>query len=253
MFLNADIDESFPAHGPNPLLSGATRQARAAVREHHADVGVVFDADGDRAVFIDDAGRDIDPDDVLFLLARARRGPFLIDVRTGWRVRRHIPKARWRVTPVGHTNIKRAMRAKRVAFAGERSGHYYFRPAPGLYVDSGILAANELLSLVSASRPPLSAIIDALPRYCRSGEINFRVRDAQSVIAKIERAYRLRALSTHVDGLTVERDSFWFNLRPSGTESFLRLNMEAETPAILHAERARIRALLHRQALLRGS
>jgi phosphomannomutase len=154
---------------------------------------------------------------------------------------------RWRIVPAGHAGIKREMRRWRTHFAAERSGHYYFNPEPQLYMDSGILAALAVISLVSRTDPRrgFAAEIDGLPRYCRSGERSFRAKNPVCILDAVERAYRLRGCTiARIDGITAECDTFWLNLRESGTENVLRLNAEAASLSILDLETRRLRRML---------
>lgn len=252
--INARVDGAFPAHGPNPLAPGGRKMLQDAVKTRNADMGIIFDADGDRVFFVDDRGRNVDPDVILYILAMEESGKFCIDVRTGWLIRRHIPNHRWRVVPVGHANIKREMKRFRAPLAGERSGHYYFafsaqklRGARGvpLYIDSGMIAAVKMVSFASSLEQSFSAYIDSLPRFYRSGERNMRVTDIKKAQAILRDAYakRTNRIST-IDGLTIERENMWFNIRKSGTENVVRLNMEATSPSILSAELARVKWLI---------
>jgi phosphomannomutase len=131
---------------------------------------------------------------------------------------------------VGHSFVKAQMRESGAVFAGELSGHFYFRFSPTLYADDGIAALVAVLDLLHAERRPLSALVAPLRRYAASGEINRRVDDVAGLLAAIEREHAGAAEISHLDGLLVRYPDWWFNLRPSNTEPVLRLNLEADTP-----------------------
>ena len=129
---------------------------------------------------------------------------------------------------VGHSFIKQMLRDEDGIFAGELSGHYYFKE--NYFADSGFVAMVKVLQLLSEEQRPVAELLKPWQRYASSGEINSRVADVQATLAGIEKKYAdLRLL--HLDGLSVEGDNWWFNLRPSNTEPVLRLNLEADSEA----------------------
>ncbi len=229
VFVNASPDGNFPGHGPNPMAHGAMEDLKKAVRKHRADLGVIFDADGDRVFFVDDQGREAETDAVAYLLMWSLRPKKMIaDVRAGYLIR----NSNLLFSRVGHYFIKKLMREKQADFAAEKSGHYYFKKF--FYCDSGILAAIEVMNAVSRLPYKFSDFIDLLPQYYRSGEVNFKVSDAPIVVERILRKYKKEASKiSHLDGLTMEFKDYWFNLRPSNTEPLLRLNMEAKNEKVL--------------------
>ncbi len=263
IILNSRPDGNFPAHGPNPLIPGAMDELEARVKKEKADLGVIFDADGDRVFFVDDRGRTIDAHEAGYILAQVFKPPFVISEIASWRLKKlnveslklKVKKSKVIVSKVGHYFFKNLMRKKKASLGLEHSGHFYFRDF--FYCDSGILAAIEVINFVSALEGNLSEWLDALPKYHRSGEINFRVNDKKMVLDKIEKKYGKRATKiSKRDGLTLEfkgdpstrsgknSGEFWINVRPSNTENLLRLNVEAIDKKILEKVKNEISGLI---------
>ena len=227
-----DPDGRFPNHEPNPLLEENRAFIERAVVENGADVGIAWDGDADRCFFIDEKGGFVAGDFLTALLARhilGRVGPSTVvyDLRASWAVRDAIIDAGG--TPdefrVGHAFIKRRMREVDAVFAGEVSGHYYFRDFS--YADSGLIPALMVLEILATSDQPLSEMVAALrARYHISGEINSTVDDPGAALERLRARYADGA-QAEVDGLSVAYDDWHFNVRPSNTEPLLRLNLES--------------------------
>jgi phosphomannomutase len=141
---------------------------------------------------------------------------------------------------VGHSFVKASMRESGAIFAGELSGHFYFRFSPTLVADDGIAAFVALLDALSRARRPLSELVAPLRRYAASGEISRRVADPQAVLAAVEAEHRGAPEVSRMDGLLVRYPDWWFNLRPSNTEPLLRLNLEARSEERMVRERDRL-------------
>lgn len=240
-------DGTFPNHPADPLVLENLRDLRAAVREGQADFGVAFDGDADRAIFVDERGEVISSDLMTALLARSQLkrhpgGRVLYDLRSSWAVREEIEAAGGipEMCRVGHSYVKAAMREKDAIFAGELSGHFYFRFASGLVADDGIAALVALLDVLEADPRPLSERVAPLRRYAASGEISRRVADPQALLEEVGREHAGAPEVSRMDGLRVAYDDWWFNLRPSNTEPLLRLNVEARTPERMRQERDRL-------------
>ncbi|MDE2001355.1 MAG: hypothetical protein KGI60_02170 [Patescibacteria group bacterium] len=231
ILINDRPDGNFPAHGPNPLIDGAMDQLRRTVIRRKADLGVAFDADGDRVFFTDNRGRIVAAEEMGFLLEQNLRPPFVTSENASWRLKKFKAKNSKSkavyMSRVGHYYFKQVMRAHKASLGCEPSGHFYHKDF--FYCDSGIFTAMRAINAVSASPDGLAARIDELPVYYRSGEINYKVADKKKAIRQIEARYRKQA--THVsklDGVTMEfGNEWWFNVRASNTENLLRLNMEA--------------------------
>jgi phosphomannomutase len=227
-----DLDGNFPNHEPNPLLPENREFIMSKVREHGADLGIAFDGDADRCFFIDDAGEFVDGDFLTALLARhilGRTGPSTVvyDLRASRAVPDAITAAGG--TPdmfrVGHAFIKRRMREVDAVFAGEVSGHYYFKDFS--FADTGLVPALLVMEMVATSGRPLSELIAGFrAKYHISGEINSTVSDPQAVVQELRERYA-DGRQAEIDGLSVDYDDWHFNVRPSNTEPLLRLNLES--------------------------
>jgi phosphomannomutase len=249
-------DGTFPNHDANPLEPENLRDVVAAVRRGRADLGVAFDGDADRAIFVDDRGEPVASDLVTVLLARrALRehpgGLVLYDLRSSRVTAEEVVAAggRAEMCRVGHSFVKQRMRETGAIFAGELSGHMYFRFSPTLVADDGIAAFVALLDAIGAERKSLSELAAPLRRYSATGEINRRVSDIPGLLGAIEREHAGAPEISHLDGLLVRYPDWWFNLRPSNTEPVVRLNLEADTRERMVEQRD---AILARIAQLGG-
>lgn len=235
LFINDNPDGNFPAHGPNPMLKGATKQLETAVKKHKADLGIIFDADGDRVFIIDNQGRPLHPDIVAYLLAwYLKPKKIVINTPTGWLVR-NLKSQGIKIfeSPVGYVFVSRLMKKTGSGFAAEHSAHYYFDNF--FYRDAGILAAILIINAVSLLPYRLSDFVDLLPQYYRSWEINFVVKNKERMLKIIENEYERGAKkNSHSDGLKMEFNNYWFNVRPSNTEPLLRLNIETTSKKLLN-------------------
>ncbi|MCW2810451.1 MAG: pmm [Friedmanniella sp.] len=232
--LYTDPDGTFPNHAPNPLEPENLLDAQAAVREHGADLALVFDGDADRCFIIDERGEVVSPSTVTAMiasqeLAREPGSTVVINKITSRSVAEVVAEEGGEtvVTKVGHTFVKAAMAEHQAIFGGEHSAHYYFRDFWG--ADTGMLAGLHVLSLVGSSEEPLSALAQRFARYVASGELNSRVEDAPAIMDRVAAAFAGRGEQDRVDGLTVSGPDWWVNVRSSNTEPLLRLNVEART------------------------
>jgi phosphomannomutase len=229
-------DGTFPNHEADPLKHENLADVSAAVRTSGADFGVAFDGDGDRAVFVDGTGEPVAADLATALIARHLlvRHPgarILYDLRSSRVVAEEIEKAGGvaGMCRVGHSFVKAQMREEGALFAGELSGHLYFRFSDALIADDGTAAFIALLDVLGAEGRPLADLVKPLRRYAASGELNNRVVDAQVVLRDIEAEHAGAPVISRLDGLLVRYPTWWFNLRASNTEPVLRLNLEADT------------------------
>ena len=241
-------DCTFPNHEADPLKIENLRDVSEAVRRSNADFGVAFDGDADRAVFVDDCGEPIASDLMTGLLARRQLahnpgGRVLYDLRSSRVTAEEIAAAGGapEMCRVGHSFVKAQMREVGAIFAGELSGHFYFRFSETLIADDGVAAFVALLDVLGAEEKPLSQLIAPLRRYSASGEINRRVDDISKVLSEIEAEHRDGEVS-HLDGLLVRYPDWWFNLRASNTEPVVRLNVEANTESEMREKRDAILA-----------
>ncbi|MCP3982796.1 MAG: phosphomannomutase/phosphoglucomutase [bacterium] len=240
-------DCTFPNHPADPLKAENLVDLVSTVKKTGADFGVAFDGDADRAIFVDDTGRPVSSDLVTGLLARSQLqqhpgGRVLYDLRSSWATSEEIEAAGGSpgVCRVGHSFIKAAMREENAIFAGELSGHFYFRFSPTLVADDGIAALIALIDLLGREGKPLSQLVAPLRRYSTSGEINRRVGDPAAILDEVESQHASASEISRLDGLLVRYDDWWFNLRSSNTEPLLRLNVEARTQERMEAERDRL-------------
>jgi phosphomannomutase len=252
-------DGSFPNHEADPLKHENLVDLVRAVRESGSDFGVAFDGDGDRAVFVDGSGEPVGADLATaliarHLLARVPGGRVLYDLRSSRVVAEEIEKGGGvaGMCRVGHSFVKAQMRKEGAIFAGELSGHLYFRFSDTLVADDGTAALIALLDVLGAEGRSLADLIKPLRRYAASGELNSRVVDAKQVIEAVEADHAGAPQISHLDGLLVRYPTWWFNLRASNTEPVLRLNLEADTADEMTQRRdallARIRSFAPPQA-----
>jgi len=233
-----ELDGTFPNHFPNPLIEENLKDIKRKIREEKADFGIAFDADGDRAFFLDENAKTISGTVLTAVTAKAilekQKGEtILYNAVCGRIVPETIKKYGGKPirVRVGHSIIKNKMREHNAIFAGEHSGHFYFRD--NFYADSGLIMTLITIEFISRQRGPLSKLVDEFDCYAQSGEINFKVKNREEIIDKIEAKYKKRTKTDRLDGLSVWFDDFWFNLRPSNTEPLVRLNLEADNEKIL--------------------
>lgn len=241
-----ELDGTFPNHPANPLEPENLRDLQAAVLEHGADIGLAFDGDADRCFVIDEKGQPVSPSAVTGLvarreIARAQAGSEVYAAETEPVVihnlitSRAVPElvlasgGRPVETRVGHSFIKAVMAQERAVFGGEHSAHYYFRDF--FNADTGMLAAMHVLAALGEQDGPLSELAEEYDPYVASGEINSTVEDKQGAVDRVLERFADRDVTVStMDGTTVSAadGSWWFNLRPSNTEPFLRYNGEAQ-------------------------
>jgi phosphomannomutase len=245
--LNFEHDGDF-VHPPNPLVPANLDQLRAAVREHHADLGACFDGDADRCVFVDHNADIVRTDLVTALLARdyLREKPgstVVYDLRSSRIVPEVIEKAGGipRRERVGHVFIKRSMAETNAIVGGELSGHFYFRDY--YYCDSGLMAFIAVVNSMTRSGKSLAELIEPFNIYASSGERNFENADKEGTLAQVAEKYHDAEID-HLDGVTVQYKDWWFNVRPSNTEPLLRLNVEAANDTLLAQKLAELTPLL---------
>lgn len=247
--LYLDPDGSLPNHGLDPLQPENRAELQARVVADKADIGFAFDGDGDRFFTIDDRGEFISGDFLTaimgsYILEKYPGSNVLYDVRASWAVPDLIRAKGGNplMERVGHAFIKRRMEKENAVFAGEVSGHYYFRDF--FYADSGILPSLILLEMISKRGVRLSEILHELEqKYFISGEINSTVADPQGRIAELQRRYA-DGEQTFMDGLSVTYADWHFNVRPSNTEPLLRLNLEALNQADMERRRDEVLAII---------
>ena len=245
-----DPDGSLPNHGLDPMKEENRAELQQRVIDEGAAIGFAFDGDGDRFFAIDDRGQFV-PGDFLtalmgcYLLGREPGAKVISDVRCSWAVRDRILQAGGRslVERVGHSFLKPRMFEENAIFAGELSGHYYFRDFFG--ADSGIVPSLILLQMLSeGGGEPLSRRLTCLEdRYSISGEINSHVDDPQAKLEELANRYGDGHIE-RLDGISVSFDDWHFNVRASNTEPLLRLNLEALTKQRMEDKRDEVLAII---------
>jgi phosphomannomutase len=241
-------DGNFPNHEANPLKAECLEDLQKKVLATQADFGVAFDGDADRCVFVDNQGETVSCDLVTALFAehflKEEAGAGVVyDLRSSRVVSETIEKLGGRPyrDRVGHSHMKKTLRETKSVFGGELSGHYYFRDHADS--DSGLMAFVLMMNLLSNSPGNLSEKMKSLKIYSQSGEINFRIEDKDKAIENLARHFS-SGRQDRLDGLTVAFDDWWFNVRKSNTEPFLRLNLEADTAKLCQSRVNEIRNLL---------
>jgi phosphomannomutase len=251
-------DGRFPNHAPNPLVEENLAALKSRVRQEGADLGICFDGDADRVMFVDETGAFISPDLLIgflgtyyFTLHPERRigasRTMTYDVRSSRGVVEFLGSlgAEPRICKVGHSFAKKLLRETDGIAGGELAGHYYFRE--NFFCDSGMIAALIIMEVLAASGGPLSRAVSKIGRYCYSGEINFTVSNGPEILGRVKADFADGAL-TDLDGIRIDFPDWWFNLRVSNTEPLLRLVVEAETRGALEMRKSELVAKIRRYA-----
>ena len=258
-YIYENMDGSFPNHEPNPLVQKNVEDLKKLVSETKADIGVIFDGDADRVMFVDENSRFISPDLMIavlghyFLEERGEKGYIHQDIRSSKAVGEYLAPMggvmnTWRV---GRAYAALKLREIDGVYGGELAGHYYFRDF--FYSDSGLLAAILIINVVAkmkAQGVTLSQLIGRIEKYQNSGEINFRLEDKKGAMDAVRDYFMQTEKSTaymDFDGYRVEFSDWWFNIRPSNTEPYLRFLCEATTKELLDEKVAKVREILETQ------
>lgn len=229
--LYLDLDGNFPNHEANPLKEETLDAIKELLKKGKYDLGIAFDGDADRAMFLTEKGEFLAGDITTAIITESlcKEGDsILYDLRSTKAVPETIKASKGKpiISRVGHAFIKQTMKEHDAVFGGEVSGHYYFKKMG--YCESAILASLHILSIIKEKKQPLSEIAKTKRTYYQSGEINFKVEDKEKVMEKLIEAFPEGKI-TKLDGISIELDKWWFNVRPSNTEPLLRLNLEADT------------------------
>jgi phosphomannomutase len=246
-----ELDGTFPNHPADPIDPENQRDLKRELLARRADVGLAFDGDADRVFLVDERAEGVSGSEITALVAAAmlERAPgssVVYNLICSWAVPEVIREHGGTPirTRVGHSFIKQVMAETGAVFGGEHSGHYYFRD--NYRADSGLIAAVVVLEALSKAGRPLSEVLAPFQRYRASGEINSRVDDQTGTIEEIAGAYAA-GRQDRTDGLTVEFDDWWFNVRPSNTEPLLRLNVEARTEELLKERTEAVLAVIRHE------
>ncbi len=243
-------DGTFPNHEANPLLHETLHDLQQKMKSGQYAFGAAFDGDADRAGFLDETGEIIPMDLITALIAQdvlsTQKGVIFYDLRSSWITKETIAAngGTPMMSRVGHAFIKQQMRENDALFAGELSGHYYFKA--NFTTESSALAILSIANIVARSGKPLSELIKPLRKYFASGEINTHVtRDPKAILAEIKSTYT-GGRGFELDGVSVEYTDWWFNVRCSNTEPLVRLNLEAKTQALMETRRDELLAIIRK-------
>ena len=245
-YINDTLDGNFPSHEPNPLESNAQEQIKALVMKEKCDIGLLFDGDADRITFIDEKGRFISPDLIIaflgdyFIGEQQQKGIVLQDIRSSRAIQEYLNRYQAKVETwrVGRAYAALKLRELDGCYGGELAGHYYFRDF--YYSDSALLAASIVLRLLNERKKQgmtLSQIIDAISPYYNSGEINFKIERKQEAMDAVREHFMSQEKPERFldfDGYRLDYPDWWFNIRPSNTEPYLRFLCEAKSESKLN-------------------
>jgi phosphomannomutase len=238
--LNFEPDGTFPKGPPDPMLPGNRTETEALIREKGAPFGVAWDADADRAMFFDEKGEFISGTYITALLADilltkyGSDNTIIFDPRVIWPTLDTVQRKGGRpmISKGGHAFMKDRMRRENALFAGELSGHYYFRE--NFYADNGVIPFLLVLEYLSTHDKPFSEIMAQYQAgHYMSGELNYKVKDVKAVIEKVKETFHGKGTEDFTDGYSLETPEWRFNIRGSNTEPLLRLNIETRKPELV--------------------
>ena len=261
VYLFDEMDGRFPNHEPNPLVAKNVEPLKQKVREQKADIGVIYDGDADRVMFVDEKGNFVAPDLIIAMMAlyfcdeRGAKNPVVLqEIRSSKAVAEFLTQYgadvhTWRV---GRAYAAPKLRDIDGLWGGELAGHYYFKDF--FYSDSGLLSSLIVLRIVSALKKKgitFSEQIGKIAKYRNSGEINFRLEDKAGAMAAVCEHFRKTLGEPQkfmdFDGFRLEYLTWWFNIRPSNTEPYLRFICEATTDEELNARIEEVSKILTEQ------
>jgi phosphomannomutase len=256
IYIFDDLDGTFPNHEANPLVPENVVDLQNLVRTNGCDLGIIFDGDADRVMFVDENARFISPDLMIALLGhyfleeKGLKGLVLQDIRTSKAVGEYLKSlgGEMRTWRVGRAFAARKLREIDGIYGGELAGHYYFRDF--FYSDSGILACLIILNVIARFKKQgitLSQIISRIETYANSGEINFRIENKMGAMDAVRNFFtstEVPTSSVDFDGYRVEFPDWWFNIRPSNTEPYLRFIAEAKSIDLLNQKVSKVKEIL---------
>jgi len=251
-----ELDGTFPNHEANPLVPENVVDLQNLVKEKGCDLGIIFDGDADRVMFVDENARFISPDLMIALLGhyfleeKGQKGLVLQDIRTSKAVGEYLKPlgGEMRTWRVGRAFAAHKLREIDGIYGGELAGHYYFRDF--YYSDSGLLACLIILNVISKFKKEgktLSQLISRIETYANSGEINFRIENKKEAMDAVREHFvsvEKPTASFDFDGYRVEFPEWWFNIRPSNTEPYLRFIAEAKNKDLLNEKVSKVKEIL---------
>jgi phosphomannomutase len=255
-----ELDGTFPNHEANPLVPENVVDLQNLVKTNHCDLGIIFDGDADRVMFVDENARFISPDLMIavlghyFLEDKGQKGLVLQDIRTSKAVGEYLKNlgGEMRTWRVGRAFAAHKLREIGGIYGGELAGHYYFRDF--YYSDSGLLACLIILNVISKFKQngvTLSNVISRIETYANSGEINFRIENKKGAMDSVREYFvsvEEPTASFDFDGYRVEFPDWWFNIRPSNTEPYLRFIAEAKSSELLKEKVAKVKDIIARMS-----
>lgn len=242
------LDGNFPNHYPDPATKQNLKTLQKQVLNKKADLGVAFDGDGDRIVFVDEKGEIVSGDLICsliakFLLKENSDQKILYDLRCS----RVVPETinyfggKATISRVGHSFIKETMRKENILFGAELSGHYYFKDY--YFTEAPIFVLLKILQILSETKKSFSKLIKPFEKYFHSGEMNFKIEDKEKKIKELKKYYRSGKI-LEIDGLRIDFDDWWFLVRPSNTEPVLRLIIETKSKKLLEKKKKELTDLI---------
>ncbi|MDR2065542.1 MAG: phosphomannomutase/phosphoglucomutase [Prevotellaceae bacterium] len=245
IYIYDELDGTFPNHEANPLIPENVADLKSLVISNKCDAGVIFDGDADRVMFVDEKGKFISPDLMIavlghyFLEGKNIKAKVLQDIRTSKAVGEYLEQfdAEMHTWRVGRAYAAPKLREIDGLFGGELAGHFYFKDF--FYSDSGILACLIILDVIAKMKQKgisLSQLISKIEGYKNSGEINFKIEDKKTAMDAVRKYFITTENATKImdfDGYRIEFSDWWFNIRPSNTEPYLRFIAEAKTAELL--------------------
>ena len=249
--LNFEPDGSFPKGTPDPLQPGNRAESVQLTKDSHADFAALWDADADRCMFLDEKGEFISGAYITALLAdillekNGNDNKIIFDPRVIWPALKVCQQrgAQPLVSKSGHAFIKDRMRKENAIFAGEMSGHYYFRE--NFYADNGVIPFLLVVEYLSKTGKSFSEMMQSyMEGHYMSGELNYRVDDVKKIIEAVKSKFSKEGTEDFTDGYSLETTDWRFNIRPSNTEPLLRLNIEARQDGLVDKVRAEVEEII---------
>jgi len=251
-YIYDELDGTFPNHEANPLVQENVADLKKLVLETKSDIGVIFDGDADRVMFVDEKGKFISPDLMIGVLGHYFLNPgdtgvkVIQDVRTSKAVGEYLAPMGGQVNSwrVGRAFAAPKLKEIDGLFGGELAGHYYFKDF--FYSDSAMMATLIILDVVAEMKRKgisLSELISNISKYANSGEINYKIDAKQAAMDAVKEHFMTTEESTKFmdfDGYRIEFADWWLSIRPSNTEPYLRLLAEAKSEDLLNEKIAKI-------------
>jgi phosphomannomutase len=253
--LNFVPDGTFPKGPPDPMLPENRIETERLIKKSDASFGVAWDADADRCMLFDEKGEFISGAYLTALLAdilltkNGSDNTIIFDPRVIWPTQKVCEQrgARAIISKGGHAFMKERMRRENALFAGEMSGHYYFRE--NFFADNGMIPFLLVIELLSKTDKPFSEVMRPYTEgHYMTGELNYHVKDIPKVIGDVKARFSKEGKEDYTDGYSLEASDWRFNIRPSNTEPLLRLNVEAHQPGLVEKIKAEIETIINSES-----